>query len=217
MTPGTHAPQAQFSPSEENYLKVVYGLREWDPAKITTGRLAAKLGVSPASATTMVAKLVSRGLLKHPPYGTVSLTEPGREAALKIVRRHRLIETFLVAQLGYTWDEVHDEAEILEHTVSERFINRIDTLLGHPESDPHGDPIPTADGDSRLPDATRLDRAPRATAVVVRISDVDPSVLRTCAAKGIVPGATVDTRGHGLTDDDAAAVWVAPSVDAADA
>ncbi|RZU61707.1 metal-dependent transcriptional regulator [Zhihengliuella halotolerans] len=216
MAPGTHAPEAEFSPSEENYLKVVYGLREWDQQKITTGRLAAKLGVSPASATTMVAKLVSRGLLNHPPYGSVSLTDAGREVALKIVRRHRLIETFLVDQLGYAWDEIHDEAEVLEHTVSERFINRIDALLGHPVNDPHGDPIPTADGESRIPDATRLDRAPEAAAVVVRISDVDPSLLRTCAAKGIVPGATLDTRRHGLTDDDAAAIWVAPTAVRAD-
>ncbi|GHD08755.1 metal-dependent transcriptional regulator [Zhihengliuella salsuginis] len=211
MSPGTHAPDAEFSPSEENYLKVVYGLREWDPQKVTTGRLAAKLAVSPASASAMVAKLVSRGFMVHPPYGSVGLTESGRSAALKVIRRHRLIETFLVDQLDYTWDEVHDEAEILEHTVSERFIDRIDALLGHPEGDPHGDPIPTADGDSRLPNATRLDHAPAETAVVVRISDADPDVLRTCAAKGIVPGAALHTRGHGLTDDDAAAVWVRPT------
>lgn len=198
-----------LTPSEENYLKSVYSLREWDADDVTTGSLAAKLGVAHASATTMVTKLVARGLMEHPRYGAVTLTPEGTRAALQVVRRHRLIETFLVDQLGYTWDEVHDEAEILEHTVSDRFVTRIDALLGHPEADPHGDPIPTANGRPRLPDAVRLDRAPQpAGAVVVRISDADPDILRTCAAQGVVPGAALRTEIHGLDDAATRAIWV---------
>lgn len=200
-----------LSSSEEDYLKAVYGLGEWDSRPVTTGAVAVKLGVSPASATAMVAKLVGRGLLDHPPYGSVSLTGEGRHAALSIVRRHRLIETFLVGELGYAWDEVHDEAELLEHTVSARFIDRLDARLGRPDSDPHGDPIPTADGDLRLPDAVRLDLAPEGRGVVVRVSDVDPSLLRACAAEGILPGTQLDSASHPLTPEQARGVWIVPA------
>ncbi|MGJ9402453.1 metal-dependent transcriptional regulator [Arthrobacter sp. KK5.5] len=200
-----------LSSNEEDYLKAVYGLGEWDRHPVTTGAVAAKLGVSPASATSMVAKLVGRGLLDHPPYGAVSLTPEGRRCALAVVRRHRLIETFLVGELGYGWDEVHDEAELLEHTVSARFIDRLDARLGHPASDPHGDPIPTAGGDLRLPAAVRLDQASSGSAVVVRVSDADPGLLRACAAVGIVPGSQLDPESHPLTPEQASGVWIVPS------
>ncbi|MBG6083673.1 metal-dependent transcriptional regulator [Zhihengliuella flava] len=206
---GPDASSLKLTPSEENYLKSVYSLREWDALEVTTGALAGKLGVAPASATTMVTKLVARGLMEHPRYGAITLTPEGTRAALQVVRRHRLIETFLVEQLGYTWDQVHDEAEVLEHTVSERFIERIDALLNHPQADPHGDPIPTATGQPRLPDAVRLDRAPATEgAVVVRISDDDPELLRACAESGVVPGATLDTAQHGLPHATMRAIWV---------
>ncbi|MET1035160.1 MAG: metal-dependent transcriptional regulator [Arthrobacter sp.] len=200
----------RLSSSEEDYLKTVYGLGEWEPDPVTTGAVAAKLRVSPASATTMVAKLSGRGLLDHPPYGAVSLTPAGLRAALSVVRRHRLIETFLVGELGYSWDEVHEEAELLEHTVSARFIDGLDERLGYPAADPHGDPIPTRQGELRRPRAVRLDRAPGGAAVVVRVSDVDPEVLRLCAEAGIRPGTLLEGGAHPLTPAQASAVWVAP-------
>ncbi|MEE1622182.1 metal-dependent transcriptional regulator [Zafaria sp. Z1313] len=201
----------KLSSNEEDYLKAVYGLGEWDPRPVTTGAIAARLGVAPASATTMVSKLAGRGLLEHPPYGAVTLTPEGRLAALGVVRRHRLLETFLVGELGYRWDEVHEEAELLEHTVSRRFIDRLDERLGYPAADPHGDPIPAADGTLRLPDAVRLDQSDAGgSAVVVRVSDADPGFLRRCAEAGIVPGNTLDVAGHGFTGEQAAAIWVRP-------
>src|SRR6185437_10556090 len=120
------------------------------------------------------------------PYGAVELTDAGRMHALAMVRRHRLIETFLVETLGYPWDEVHDEAEVLEHAVSDTLVDRIDAVLGHPVRDPHGDPIPTAEGDPRTPRARRLlDAEVNERLRVVRISDADPAVLRYLAERGI--------------------------------
>ncbi|GER24040.1 transcriptional regulator [Zafaria cholistanensis] len=201
---------AELSASGQTYLKTVYGLGEWDTEAVTTGALAAKLGVSPASATAMVRKLVERGLLDHPPYGAVSLTSTGRARALGVVRRHRLLETFLVRELGYGWDQVHEEAARLEHTVSDLFVERLDRLLGHPAADPHGDPIPDAAGHLRLPAAVRLDRAPAGPAVVVRVSDANAETLRACSAAGLLPGATLDAGAHPLTAAQSAAVWVEP-------
>ncbi|WP_309082055.1 metal-dependent transcriptional regulator [Zhihengliuella sp.] len=211
--PGAEAPASpvpRLSPSEENYLKVVYALREWAPADVTTGRLATALGVAPASATAMVGKLVSRGFLDHPPYGSVNLTPEGLSAALSVVRRHRLIESFLVEHLGYSWDEVHDEAEVLEHTVSQRFVDRIDALLGHPTADPHGDPIPTSQGDPRRQEAERLDTVTDGEALVVRVSDSSPDILRACADAGAVPGATLDVAPARTVLPEAAvsSIWV---------
>ena len=125
---------------------------------MTTGNIAAQLGVAPASATSMVAKLAGKELVVHPRYGAIEFTPAGRLAALSVVRRHRLIETFLLNELGYSWDEVHNEAEQLEHTVSDRFIEALAARLGHPAADPHGDPIPGPDGTVVMPPAIRLDR-----------------------------------------------------------
>jgi DtxR family Mn-dependent transcriptional regulator len=125
-------------------------------------------------------------MLVHEPYGAIELTEAGRRHAVAMVRRHRLIETFLVEELGYGWDEVHDEAEVLEHAVSDTLVDRIDRRLGHPRRDPHGDPIPTPDGTPRRPDAEPLTAAaPGIRLVVTRISDSDPAVLRYLAERGI--------------------------------
>jgi DtxR family Mn-dependent transcriptional regulator len=135
-----------------------------------------------------------------------------------MVRRHRLLETYLVSALGYGWDEVHDEAEVLEHAVSDRMLEAIDTLLGHPTRDPHGDPIPSADGDAHLPDAVPLAQATPGMAIVVRVSDADPERLRRFAEAGLVPGVPVEVASTGavrvgdktvaLGSADAAAVWV---------
>lgn len=175
----------------EDYVKVIYGHTEWQPEPITPGALAARLGLAASSVTEMVKKLAAQGLVQHQPYGAIELTAAGRALALRVVRRHRLIETWLVRAMGYTWDEVHDEAEVLEHAVSDRLLAAIDTALGQPSRDPHGDPIPTADGEVTIPDAVLLSALPAGTeAVVARISDRDPAVLRALEAAGI----DLDTR-----------------------
>ncbi|HJT91801.1 MAG TPA: metal-dependent transcriptional regulator, partial [Mycobacterium sp.] len=145
-----------------------------------------KLGVAPSSVTEMVKKMAAAGLVSHVPYGPLRLTEAGRERALAVVRRHRLMETFLVRELGYSWDEVHDEAEVLEHAVSDRMLDRIDAKLGHPTRDPHGDPIPAADGQVPTPDARQLSACKDGDAgTVARISDADPEMLRYFDSVGI--------------------------------
>ncbi|RAX50062.1 metal-dependent transcriptional regulator [Arthrobacter sp. AQ5-05] len=205
---------APLTSSEENYLKALYALTEWENDPVTTGNIAAQLGVAPASATSMVSKLAGKDLLVHPPYGAITFTEAGRLAALSVVRRHRLIETFLLKELGYAWDEVHEEAEQLEHTVSTRFIEALAARLGHPAADPHGDPIPGPDGALAIPPAIRLDRfqlAGAATAAVVsRISDEDPAFLRLCTELGISPGATIKLPHPRISDIDATMLWVLP-------
>lgn len=199
-----------LSSNEEDYLKTVYGLTEWEDVPVSTGSLAAKLALAPASVTMMVRKLVGKGLLVHPPYGAVTLTPAGLAAALSVVRRHRLVETFLVNELGYGWDEVHDEAERIEHAVSEQFVRRLEERLGFPAADPHGDPIPAADGTMEHVAAIRLDRAPAGPVEVLRINDADPEALRQCLAAGITPGSTIDTAATGLDPAWHHALWVAP-------
>lgn len=157
----------------------------------------------------MVKKLVAQGLVEHQRYGSIVLSEAGRAQALRMTRRHRLIETWLVGEFGYAWDEVHDEAEVLEHVLSDRMLARIDEKLGHPSADPHGDPIPAADG--TVPEltgmlASRLDAGQRGR--VVRISDRDPDVLRRLAGAGIGLGAEVE--GGQLDAGAADEVWVQP-------
>ncbi len=187
---------------------MVYGHTEWQPEPITSSQLAARLGLAPSSVTEMVKKLVSQGLVEHAPYGAITLTEEGWSQALRMVRRHRLIETWLVRQYGYSWDEVHDEAEVLEHTLSDRLLDAIDEQLGRPERDPHGDPIPTAGGEVPKPDAVLLTQVePGRPVRVVRISDRDPTVLRALAVAGI----TLDSElvAGSVAPELAAAIWVA--------
>ena len=191
----------------EDYLKVIYGHTEWQPEPITPSQLAARLGLAPSSVTEMVKKLVAAGHVEHAPYGAVRLTEPGRAEALRMVRRHRLVETWLVRQYGYGWDEVHDEAEVLEHTLSDRLLEAIDEQLGHPERDPHGDPIPASDGAVVIPDAvllSNLDAGARGR--VARISDRDPAILRDLDAAGI--GLDTEVAAGDLPDATAEAIWV---------
>ena len=135
----------------QDYLKVIWTAQEWSLEKVSTKMLAERIGVSASTASESIRKLADQGLVNHEKYGAVTLTEAGRRAALAMVRRHRLMETFLVRELGYSWDEVHDEAEVLEHAVSDRMLDRIDAKLGHPTRDPHGDPIPAADGQVPTP------------------------------------------------------------------
>ena len=137
-------------------------------------------------------RLVRQGLVTHEPYGRVRLTEQGRGVALGMVRRHRLLETYLHEALGFSWDEVHEEAEILEHAVSERLLNRLDKVLGYPTRDPHGDPIPRADGSSAEIPGVPLDTLPVGNGgEVERLPDRDPQALRAWEEVGLVPGAYV--------------------------
>jgi len=174
------------SSAVEDYLKVIYSHTEWQDAPITGSQLAARLGLVPSTVTEMVKKLASAGLVSHQPYGAITLTPEGRAQALRMVRRHRLVETWLVEGFGYGWDEVHDEAEVLEHVVSDRLLAAIDAQLGFPVRDPHGDPIPTADGVVTRPDAVlAAELEPTERGRVARISDRDPEVLRAIEDAGV--------------------------------
>ena len=174
------------SPAIEDYLKTVYAHTEWQPDPITPSVLADRLGVAPSSVTEMVKKMAAAGLVSHVPYGAVRLTDAGLARALAVVRRHRLIETWLVQEMGYGWDEVHDEAEILEHSISDRLLEAIDARLGRPARDPHGDQIPSAAGTLEVRDAVLLaDAVTGHRGAVVRISDREPAVLRALDDAGI--------------------------------
>lgn len=181
---------SELSTSTQNYLKAVWSLSEWSDTPVTPSLIAERTELKLSSVSDAVRKLTSQGLLIHSPYGAVELTETGRAYAVDMVRRHRLIETFLVKMLGYGWDQVHDEAEHLEHAVSDFMIERIDELLGHPTRDPHGDPIPAADGTIIVPPAVQLSSVePGCEVVVERISDDDPELLQFFEDRGIVLGA----------------------------
>jgi DtxR family transcriptional regulator, Mn-dependent transcriptional regulator len=171
----------------QDYLKVIWNAQEWSREKVSTKMLAEKLGVSASTASESIRKLADQGLVDHEKYGSVSLTDRGRRAAVSVVRRHRLLETFLVQELGYRWDEVHDEAEVLEHAVSDLMMERIDAKLGHPQRDPHGDPIPDLDGQVPTPPARQLSGCDNGDhGAVARISDKDPEMLRYFDSVGIV-------------------------------
>ena len=168
-----------LSESTQNYLKAVWSLGEWSDVPVTASMVAARTGVALSTASDAIRKLSTQGLLEHARYSAVSLTPEGRAHAVTMVRRHRLIESFLVEVLRYRWDQVHDEADMLEHAVSDFMIDRIDELLGYPERDPHGDPIPAADGTVTRPDAVLLTSVSAGARVrVERISDDDPKLLQ---------------------------------------
>jgi DtxR family Mn-dependent transcriptional regulator len=208
----------ELSQATQDYLKCVWTLQEWSGESVSMTALAERLGVRTSTASDGVKKLAEHGLVEHIAYGGITLTRAGRAHAIAMVRRHRLLETYLVSALGYGWDEVHDEAEVLEHAVSDRMLDAIDTLLGHPTRDPHGDPIPSADGDAHLPDAVPLAQAAPGMATVVRVSDADPERLRRFAEAGLVPDVPLEVANTGavrvgdmtiaLDSADAAAVWV---------
>lgn len=170
----------------QDYLKVVWSATEWSDVPVTTKLLAARLGVGASTVSETVRRLADAGLVTHEPYGAVELTDEGRAHALAMVRRHRLLETFLVEVLGYGWDEVHDEAEVLEHAVSDRFVDRVSAHLGHPTRDPHGDPIPAADGAVEALPAVPLWDVQPGPCQVARISDADPDLLRYLDGVGVV-------------------------------
>ena len=177
--------------SVEDYLKAIYRLTPEGRAA-GTSEIANLLELAPASVSGMVKRLSEHGLLEHVPYKGVQLTEEGRRAALRTIRRHRLIEAYLVAFLGYTWDTVHDEAERLEHAVSDQLVERMASVLGHPSVDPHGDPIPDVDGAIHEPASTPLSELPEGILVELRrVDESDPERLRYIASIGLQPGARV--------------------------
>lgn len=184
-----------LSESTQNYLKAVWSLGEWSDVPVTASMVAARTGVALSTASDAIRKLSTQGLLEHARYSAVSLTPEGRSHAVTMVRRHRLIESFLVEVLRYRWDQVHEEADMLEHAVSDFMIDRIDELLGYPERDPHGDPIPAADGTVTRPDAVLLTSVGAGARVrVERISDDDSELLQFFADHGIVYGTVLETR-----------------------
>lgn len=178
---------SKLSASTQNYLKVIWALQEWSDEPITATLVSAKIGLKLSSVSDAMKKLTEQGLLEHAPYGNIALSPLGAQYALAMVRRHRLIETFLVSALAYSWDEVHDEAEHLEHAVSDLMVERMDKFLGFPTKDPHGDPIPDKEGKIVRPQAIQLAQEHVGTRVLVeRISDDDPELLKFFASQGIL-------------------------------
>ncbi len=183
------------SSTVENYLKTIYKVQsvESDGERLVAmGQLAHILGVAPGTATTMVKALAESGLVTYEPYAGVRLTAPGLKLAALVLRRHRLMELFLVQVLGMSWDEVHDEAERLEHAASDRVIDRIDAMLGKPSADPHGDPIPDPEGAVSAQNYPTLLTCPvGAPVVVIRVTDQDAEFLRFLESSDLKPGQVV--------------------------
>ena len=180
--------RSEASETVENYVKSIYALEERG-GPVTTNALAARMGVSAASASGMVKKLDERGLARHAPYHGVALTPDGERLALEVLRHHRLLELYLAETLGVPWDRVHQEAEVLEHVLSEELEELIAAKLGNPTHDPHGDPIPTRDGEIAKQDTVSLDSLEAgAEGTFARVSDADPAMLRYLAERGIGPG-----------------------------
>jgi DtxR family transcriptional regulator, Mn-dependent transcriptional regulator len=180
--------QSTWSSAVEDYAKAIYALEQRE-GPVSTNSLAERLGVTPGSASGMVKRLGELGLVEHRPYHGVSLTADGRRVALEVMRHHRLLELYLVKSLGVPWDRVHQEAEVLEHVLSDELEELIAAALGNPTHDPHGDPIPTRDlrieeGDSESLQALE----PGDRARFTRVSDSDPEMLRFLAERGIAPG-----------------------------
>ncbi|MDN5858055.1 MAG: metal-dependent transcriptional regulator, partial [Pseudonocardia sp.] len=181
-----------MSQATEDYLKAIYHLTTRGEA-VTTGHLARELGVSSPSVSAMVKRLEDGALVDRPDARSLRLTDSGERAALRVVRRHRLLETFLFRAAGVPWDELHAEAELLEHGLSERLEQHIDAALGHPTRDPHGDPIPPRDGRHDEDWGTPLAAAPSHSRFrVQRVSDRDSAALRHLGRLGIMPGAEIE-------------------------
>lgn len=183
----------RVTPAIEDYLKAIYTLQQQGD-EVTTSLLGEQLGgFKPGSVTGMIKRLAEMNLVTHTPYQGVHLTASGEKIALEVIRHHRLIELYLVEALGYSWDEVHEEAECLEHHISEKLEARIAAHLGQPDFDPHGDPIPTLDGAIPSSHDMRLSDLPvGGNARIVRVGDQDAARLRYLAELGIVPGVRVD-------------------------
>ena len=186
----------RHSPAVEDYAKAIYTLQQSADGPVTTTALAERLNVSAASASGMVRRLGEIGLAKHEPYKGVELTEAGRAVALEVIRHHRLLE-LLLAELGVPWDRVHDEAEVLEHHISEELEALIAERLGDPTHDPHGDPIPAVDLTVEEGTTIALDQLePGQRGLFVRVSDSDPEMLRYLSSLGLKPGQKLQLVGR---------------------
>ena len=185
-----------LSRSVEDYLKAIYWLsQDGDPA--STSSIADVLDMQPASVTGMVKRMAESGLLEHVPYKGVDMTQSGTREALRVLRRHRILETYLCERLAFSWDDVHDEAERLEHAASDQLIEKMARALGFPSHDPHGAPIPTRAGDIEATGGVTLaDAAPGDRVRIRAVRDEDSAGLRSLAADGLVPGARIVVDRH---------------------
>jgi DtxR family Mn-dependent transcriptional regulator len=201
--PATHAhsgfrrdPAAANTEAVEDYTKAIYALGDRQKRSVSTSELAERLGVSPGTVTAMLKRLDEMGLVRYEPYHGVALTTAGEKVALEVMRHHRLLEAFLADALEMPWDRVHDEAEVLEHYISEDLERRIAEKLGNPALDPHGDPIPTPELDLAADRTTGLAELEHGQAATfARVSDSDPEMLRYLAERGIRPGARLRITG----------------------
>jgi DtxR family Mn-dependent transcriptional regulator len=192
----THA-HADVTDAVQDYAKAIWSLAQRDETQVSTSALAERLHVSPASASAMVKRLESMGLVEREPYHGVKLTPAGERVALEVLRHHRLLELYLAEALGMSWDRVHEEAEVLEHAISPALSELIAAKLGNPTHDPHGDPIPTAEGEIDEPPTRALaDLAPGERGRFTRVSDSNPEMLRYLSERGIAPGDEVELVGR---------------------
>lgn len=206
------SPLETVSAVAQDYLKVVWNAQEWSETPLSVKELAARLGVTAGTVSEGVRKLAGAGLIDHARYGQIALTAQGRRAALAVVRRHRLVETLLVETFGYSWDEVHDEAEVLEHAISDRLLEGISARLGHPMHDPHGDAIPDASGAVVREPFVLLGQAqPGHSGRVLRVSDRDPALLRALEGAGIDVGHHVTAADDGTVRVDGGATVELPA------
>ena len=178
----------------EDYLALIWKACEWpdDGRRPNTTDLAAALGVTPSTVSASLKRLAREGMIKYRPYGNIELTEEGERIGRAVVRRHRIIETYLATSLGMPWDQVHDEADRLEHAASEALVDRMDEVLGHPDADPHGDPIPRSDDTDRSGAVLIAHVTGGAEVRVVRVSDSNPDILRFLTDHGIAIGSRLD-------------------------
>lgn len=193
------------SSTVENYLKTIYqgqSLLAAGARLVPMGQVALALGVTPGTATTMIKALAESGLVEYEPYSGVRLTRAGEKLAALVVRRHRLVELFLVQVMGMSWAEVHEDAELLEHVVSDRLIDRIDEMLGRPTHDPHGDPIPNPEGSVAPRQLETLLTCPTGTPLrVTRVADQDPEFLRFIEHNNLKPGQPVEVETRDAAAD----------------
>jgi DtxR family Mn-dependent transcriptional regulator len=200
----------------EDYLRIIWKAQEWPGSSVSTSEIAETLAVTPSSVSANLKKLARDGLIEYEPYGSIGLTPAGREIAIMVVRRHRVLETYLVERLGIGWDEVHAEADSLEHAVSDLVIDRMDQVLGKPALDPHGDPIPRADG--TIEQSVTRDSAARLSEIdagahgrVIRISDHEPAILQYLEARQITIGTHIHLEARNLAAGSVTVVRSSPA------